>query len=74
MEFSLVLVLTRIFGPKSEEVTGGWRELPNDRLYMLYSLLDIGRIIESEQGKFGRGHRFAERREMHTEFRPGNLN
>jgi hypothetical protein len=62
-----------IFEPKSEEVIGGWRKLLNDRLCVLYSLLDIGRIVKSGQGKF-EGEHILERREMLTEFRPENLN
>jgi hypothetical protein len=30
-------VLRRIFGPKREEVTGGWRKLHNEELHNLYS-------------------------------------
>jgi hypothetical protein len=30
-------VLRRIFGPKRDKVTGGWRELHNEELRMLYS-------------------------------------
>jgi hypothetical protein len=30
-------VLRRIFGPKSDEVTGGWRKLHNEQLHKLYS-------------------------------------
>jgi hypothetical protein len=30
-------VLRRIFGPKRDEVTGGWRELRNEELHNLYS-------------------------------------
>ena len=37
-------VLRRIFGPKREEVTGGWRELFNGELYELYFSLDIVRM------------------------------
>jgi hypothetical protein len=29
-------VLRRIFGPKSEEVAGGWRRLHNEELHNLY--------------------------------------
>jgi hypothetical protein len=30
-------VLRRIFGPKRDEVTGGWRKLHNEELHKLYS-------------------------------------
>jgi hypothetical protein len=30
-------VLRRIFGPKRDEVTGGWRKLHNKELHNLYS-------------------------------------
>jgi hypothetical protein len=30
-------VLTRIFGPKSDEVTGGWRKLHNEELSAMYN-------------------------------------
>jgi hypothetical protein len=30
-------VLKRIFGPKREEVGGGWRKLRNKKLYKLYA-------------------------------------
>jgi hypothetical protein len=31
-------VLRRIFGPKGDEVTGGWRKLHNEELHNLYTL------------------------------------
>jgi hypothetical protein len=31
-------VLRRIFGPKSDKVTRGWRKLHNEELHKLYSL------------------------------------
>jgi hypothetical protein len=31
-------MLMRIFGPKSDEVIGGWRKLHNEELHNLYSL------------------------------------
>jgi hypothetical protein len=34
-------VLRRIFGPKRDEVTGGWRKSHNQELYNLYSSQDI---------------------------------
>jgi hypothetical protein len=36
-------VLRRIFGLKTEEVTGDWRKLHNEELYDMYSSLDVGR-------------------------------
>jgi hypothetical protein len=38
-------VLRRIFGPKREEVAGGWRRLHNEKLHNLYSSLNIIRMI-----------------------------
>jgi hypothetical protein len=40
-------VLRRIFGPKRDEVTGGWRKLHNEELHDLYSSPSIIRIIIS---------------------------
>jgi hypothetical protein len=34
-------VLRRIFGPKRDEVTGGWRKLHNEELHNLY---DTGKM------------------------------
>jgi hypothetical protein len=42
-------VLRRIFGPKRDEVTGGWRKLHNEELHDLYSSPSIIRIIESRR-------------------------
>jgi hypothetical protein len=41
-------VLRRIFGPKRDEVTGGWRKLHNEELRNLYSSPSIIRMIKSE--------------------------
>jgi hypothetical protein len=41
--------LRRIFGPKRDEVTGGWRTLHNEELYNLYSLPSIIRMIKSRR-------------------------
>jgi hypothetical protein len=40
-------VLRRIFGPKRDEVTGGWRELHNEELHDLYSSPGIVRVIKA---------------------------
>jgi hypothetical protein len=42
-------VLRRIFGPKRDGVTGGWRKLPNKELYNLYSSPSIIKIIKSSK-------------------------
>jgi hypothetical protein len=42
-------VLRRIFGPKRDEVTGGWRKLHNDELHGLYSLPSIVRVIKARR-------------------------
>jgi hypothetical protein len=42
-------VLTRMFGPETHELTGGWRELHNEELYNLYSSPDIIRVIKSRK-------------------------
>jgi hypothetical protein len=42
-------VLRRIFGPKTDEVTGEWRKLHNGELHDLYSLPDIIRQIKSRR-------------------------
>jgi hypothetical protein len=40
-------VLTGIFGPKRDEVTGEWRKMHNEELDNLYSSPDIIRQIKS---------------------------
>jgi hypothetical protein len=40
-------VLRRIFGPKRDEVTGGWRKLHNEELHNLYSSPSIIRMSKS---------------------------
>jgi hypothetical protein len=42
-------VLRRIFGPKKDGVTGGWRKLYNKELHNLYSSPSIIRIMKSRR-------------------------
>jgi hypothetical protein len=48
-------VLRRIFGPKREEVTGGWRKLHNEELHGLYSSPGIVRVIKAKMIRWA-GH------------------
>jgi hypothetical protein len=48
-------VLRRIFGPKRDEVTGGWRKLHTEELRDLYSSPSIIRIIKSRRMRWA-GH------------------
>jgi hypothetical protein len=59
-------VLRRIFGPKRDGVTGGWRKLHNEDLYNLYSLPSIIRIIKWRRMSWA-GHvaRMGEKRIMY---------
>ena len=43
-------VLRHMFGPKRDEVTGEWRRLHNEELYVLYSSPNIIRVIKSRIG------------------------
>jgi hypothetical protein len=38
-----------MFGPKRDEVTGGWRKVQNEELHKLYSSPSIIRIIRSRR-------------------------
>jgi hypothetical protein len=48
-------VLRRIFGPKRDEVTGGWRKLHNKELHGLYSSSSIIRVIKARRMRWA-GH------------------
>jgi hypothetical protein len=48
-------VLRRIFGPKRDEVTGGWRKLHNEELHGLYSSPSIIRVIKASRMRWA-GH------------------
>jgi hypothetical protein len=45
-------VLRRIFGPKRDEVTGGWRKLHDEDLHGLYSSPNIVRVIKARRMKW----------------------
>jgi hypothetical protein len=48
-------VLRRIFGPKRDEVTGGFKKLRNKELHDLYSSPSIIRIMKSRRIRWA-GH------------------
>jgi hypothetical protein len=48
-------VLRRIFRPKRDEVTGGWRKLHNEELHSLYSSPNIIRTIKPRRMRLA-GH------------------
>jgi hypothetical protein len=58
-------VLRRIFGPKRDEVTGGWRKMHNEELHNLYSSRNIIKMIKSRMSLEGHIARM-ERREMNV--------
>jgi hypothetical protein len=47
-------VLRRIFGPKRDEVTGGWRKLHTEELHNLYSSPSIITVIKSRRMRWAR--------------------
>jgi hypothetical protein len=60
-------VLRRIFGPKRDEVRGGWRKLHSEKLYNLYSSPSMIRMIKSRRMRWaGNVARIGEKR---TEYR-----
>jgi hypothetical protein len=42
-------VLTRVFGPKWDEMTGGWRKLHNEELNNFYSSPNIIKMAKSRR-------------------------
>jgi hypothetical protein len=57
-------VLRRIFGPKRDEVTRGWRKLHNEEVHNLYSSPNILRMIKSKTMRWA-GHIARMRRCIH---------
>jgi hypothetical protein len=60
-------VLRKIFGPKRDEVTGGWRKLLNEELHNLYCSPSVIRIIKSRRMRWA-GH-VVRMGEMRNEYR-----
>jgi hypothetical protein len=60
-------VLRRIFGPKKEEVAGGWRRLHNEELHNLYTSPNIIRVIKSRRVRWAGP--VARMREMRNSYR-----
>jgi hypothetical protein len=48
-------VLRRIFGPKRDEVIGGWRKLHNEELHGLYSSPSIVKVMKAKKMRWA-GH------------------
>jgi hypothetical protein len=61
-------VLRRVFGPKRDEVIGGWRKLRIEELHNLYSLPGIIRIIKSRRIRWAGHVAWMGRRGMHIGF------
>jgi hypothetical protein len=58
-------VLRTIFGPKRDEIVGGWEKLHHEQLQNLYSSPNIIRIIKTRRMDWARYVARMERRGMH---------
>jgi hypothetical protein len=58
--------LRRIFRPKRNEVTGGWRKLHSEELHNLYSMPSIIRMLKSRRITWAGHVARIGRRGMHT--------
>jgi hypothetical protein len=64
-------VLRRIFEPKREVLTGGWRKLCNEELHNLYFSLNIIKVIKLRMRWAGH---IAHMEEMKNSYRCGSEN
>jgi hypothetical protein len=62
------MVLRRISGPNKHDVIGGWRNLHNEELHILYSSPNIIRMIKSSRMKWAGHVARMGRHRMHTGF------
>jgi hypothetical protein len=61
-------VLRRIFGPKRDEVTGGWRKLHNEELHNFYTSRSVIRMMKLKKMRWAEYIARMGRREMHIEY------
>jgi hypothetical protein len=59
----------RLFGPKRDEVMGGWRKLHNEKLHSFYSSTNIIEMTKSRRLKWAGHAPWVEKRGMHIGFR-----
>jgi hypothetical protein len=55
-------ILRRIFGPKREEVAGGWRRLHNEEFHNLYTSPNIVRVIRTRMRRAGHAARMRDQK------------
>jgi hypothetical protein len=46
--------MRRIFGPKRDEMVGGWRKLHNEERHNLYSSPNITTMLKAKEDEMGR--------------------
>jgi hypothetical protein len=61
-------VLRRIFGPKKEEVAGGWRGLYDEELHNWYSSSHINRVIKIKEDEMEGACSTHEKYEKHIQY------
>jgi hypothetical protein len=61
-------MLRRIFGPKRDEMIGGWRKLRNEGIYNLYGSPSKIRMMKSKRMRWARHVALMGRRGMHIGF------